>query len=496
MHPLNDENLDRISREAADQFEIEPGASGWERLEKRLTQELPEQKKDRRRFLFWLFFIVIGTGGGLTWMLGNSNKAYKIKQNTVTASTTTNPTDEEVSRAGNTPQAGDARQHGPEEQANRAVTPGRNTAPASGTTAASGITASEEKIVPAPQKQPVTNEKQTVNIQDGISRKQDISKKQIAGNRVQKDRRNSFTPASTPKNSLKNRQVKEASGQIPPVNSIARGITDPEKQDKPVADPQDAVPVPNTITDAIVIDKPAVTADSAAQQQTPDSAMVSTDSAISQAAEKTAVPKKKAKVTAPLEIGLVAGPDFTYVKFNESYKTGYNVGLQIGYRLSNRWALNTGLFYTKKNYAAKGEDFHPPKHTPISYLDLDQVKGNCSMFEIPLNVRYDFSVKKQNRLFASTGVTSYIMTDQYYDYYYYDQNNIYQKKYWGTDSTSRYFLSVVNLSVGYERQIGKQFSLQAEPYLKLPLKGLGFGSMRMESFGLYLSVKYKPFLRK
>jgi hypothetical protein len=56
MHPLHDKDLDRLSREAAEHFEAEPGASGWANLEMRLDTELP-QKKKKRRFLFWLFFI-------------------------------------------------------------------------------------------------------------------------------------------------------------------------------------------------------------------------------------------------------------------------------------------------------------------------------------------------------------------------------------------------------------------------------------------------------
>src|SRR5581483_6599657 len=66
--PLHDNNLDRLSREAAEQFEVEPGTFGWEHLERRLDQELP-QKKDSRRFLFWLFFITISAGGALTAIL-------------------------------------------------------------------------------------------------------------------------------------------------------------------------------------------------------------------------------------------------------------------------------------------------------------------------------------------------------------------------------------------------------------------------------------------
>jgi hypothetical protein len=43
-----------------------------------------------------------------------------------------------------------------------------------------------------------------------------------------------------------------------------------------------------------------------------------------------------------------------------------------------------------------------------------------------------------------------------------------------------------------ERSLGKHFSIQAEPYLKVPLKGLGIGNIRMDSYGILFTLKYKP----
>lgn len=63
---------------------------------------------------------------------------------------------------------------------------------------------------------------------------------------------------------------------------------------------------------------------------------------------------------------------------------------------------------------------------------------------------------------------------------------------WDSDSNSSYFFSIWNLSAGMERSLGKHFSIQAEPYLKIPLQGLGHGNIRMESYGILLTLKYKP----
>src|ERR1044071_5702761 len=105
MYPLNDNDLDRLSREAAEHYDVESSASGWEVLENRLDRELPHKEdKDRRRFLFWLVFIAAITGGTLFWMLNNytpskDSLAQNKGQNNIVSSTTTT---EDKSGSGNT----------------------------------------------------------------------------------------------------------------------------------------------------------------------------------------------------------------------------------------------------------------------------------------------------------------------------------------------------------------------------------------------------------
>jgi len=79
MHPLNDKDLDRLSREAAEQFDVESSATGWDLVENRLNAEMPvKAEKDRRRFLLWLFFIALMAGGGLFYMLGGNKTKTSI----------------------------------------------------------------------------------------------------------------------------------------------------------------------------------------------------------------------------------------------------------------------------------------------------------------------------------------------------------------------------------------------------------------------------------
>jgi hypothetical protein len=118
------------------------------------------------------------------------------------------------------------------------------------------------------------------------------------------------------------------------------------------------------------------------------------------------------------------------------------------------------------------------------------------MWEIPVNVRYDFSYNEKWRWFASTGLSTYLMDKEYYNIYYTHNGIPYDPYDYDSDTNSNYLFSIWNLSAGMERSLGKHFSIQAEPYLKIPLKGLGAGNMRMTSYGVLFTLKYKPTFKK
>ena len=65
-------------------------------------------------------------------------------------------------------------------------------------------------------------------------------------------------------------------------------------------------------------------------------------------------------------------------------------------------------------------------------------------------------------------------------------------KIWTRDAVNenQHLLSILNLSAGYERSLGPRWSIQAEPYFKLPLSGVGAGKMRLASAGVFFGLKY------
>ena len=116
-----------------------------------------------------------------------------------------------------------------------------------------------------------------------------------------------------------------------------------------------------------------------------------------------------------LEFGVVAAPDFASVNSVAGDRPGSTLGLTVDYQFANRWYIGTGLLLDRKNYGARGQDFHaPPDYFQnIGIHDrVDLIKGSFEMLEIPLNLRYDFSVTGNTLFFASMGLSSYLFASE------------------------------------------------------------------------------------
>jgi hypothetical protein len=111
------------------------------------------------------------------------------------------------------------------------------------------------------------------------------------------------------------------------------------------------------------------------------------------------------------------------------------------------------------------------------------------MWEIPLNIRYNFGQGEKSKWFATAGFSNYLMTKESYQYQIENTSSgarySYSREY---PANSHYLFSIVNLSIGYEQKIGKVGNLRIEPYLRAPLSGIGTGSLPIMSAGLNIGI--------
>lgn len=508
MYTPDDRDIDKLSREAAEQYQA-PGKPDWNKLQQALDKELPVEKEKKRRGL--LFFFLLGAGlllGGGLWFsaklnapqtTANAGMPSAAKNNSSTASTERKSSDKSV--------ADDSRETTASNTAAEKTTAVPAPVAADGL-AASATTTDKTKTAAIPadkdaardskrtyatpgddiqiaggdafikaQKQSLAASKQHRRNQHIFSAGQSASSNDLlasnrAGDLVRKKNNKSHKALPAPTAS---REIADSKGNESGTETAAN------KQQPEASDASNDATEP-AATAAVQKDsnKPAITADE--KKQTADSNIT---------AKSKPAPKSKKQGNGFIAFGLTAGTDLSTVKFTHNDKPGYSAGLTLGYGFNSKWAVYTGLTYTKKNYTLNGSDYHPPQHYWTQYVKLQTVAGDCRMLEIPLNVQYTVNPAAKNAVFVSAGVSSYLMKKQHYEYYY--KNNVGQSmsSAWSNDSTFKHFFSVLDISAGITRHLGKHIVANIEPYARIPLEGVGFGNIRLSSFGLNFSVQYR-----
>ncbi len=188
-------------------------------------------------------------------------------------------------------------------------------------------------------------------------------------------------------------------------------------------------------------------------------------------------------------IGLGYAPDLSLVGFSELTSPGTNIGITIDYRLGTKWSIQTGATYAKKNYVAEGEDYSPPQGFWYYGVVPEYADATCKVIDIPLNIRYYIKHKKRHSFYASMGLSTYLMLREDYEYDY-EQYDPKLPKDLQVRNENRHFLGIYNFSLGYQRSLSPNWSLEIEPFIKAPLSGIGFGNVNLWSTGTFFSIRY------
>jgi len=182
-------------------------------------------------------------------------------------------------------------------------------------------------------------------------------------------------------------------------------------------------------------------------------------------------------------------PDLSSVGLKNFSKPGSAVSLMVEYALLNKLFVQTGITRSVKEYNAKaGEYIWPSKYPQKVYPD--NVDGTCNIFEVPLNFRYDLSQNERSRWFAGAGSSSYYMQKEKYVYNYKRYTHGVSPGWKG--KTGWYLFSHINASAGYEYRLSKKLSMLAEPYVRIPVKRVGYGKVNLFTTGIWISVRYTP----
>lgn len=206
---------------------------------------------------------------------------------------------------------------------------------------------------------------------------------------------------------------------------------------------------------------------------------------------ETKTQKPKSSFASKITFNISAGPDISIVGLDNPGSWNLQFGVGLSYAISKKISIRTGFFTGHKIYTADSADYHS-KYVPPN---LQKVDANCTVYEIPVNLIYNFPATKKHNWFISGGLSSYLMKKEIYDYYYinnWGQMRIYNHTY---TSENTHLFSVINLSGGYQYHFNDRFSILTEPYARIPISGIGHGKVNLNSAGILFTAGFKPFLK-
>lgn len=227
---------------------------------------------------------------------------------------------------------------------------------------------------------------------------------------------------------------------------------------------------------AFVFDKPEITPFSQAAQM---------ELSPGEELEEEVVPVKGKGL--PLSLSLSLAPDFSGMSKGVSARLGAGAGFHLEYRILPRLGLVTGLVYSQKNYLANSS--YSPYDFGYYLPEPDHIDASCGVLDIPLNLRYYLIQGRRHSFFLSSGLSSYLMKSEDYTHVYTDGQH--EDFTYEVRDENRHYFAVYNFSAGYEARISPRWALQVEPFLKIPAKGVGAGSIRLNSMGAFVHLKYQ-----
>ncbi|HET6723495.1 MAG TPA: hypothetical protein VFH07_12135 [Chitinophagaceae bacterium] len=448
---MQSENFDKKIKDSLSQPPPGNENPAWDKMEELLDKHMPVEKKDKRRFVFILFlFLLTGGGAFLIWQNNNEDK------NNISAIESQNKKSEEPGTVVPSNENANNNTAGNEKEITPQKTPGNIT---------DQTNSKERKTLPTTSStNPFSNPEPTPT--------------NVSATKIPRDKKNYNTIAEN----------------NDPTEKIS---TTAEKNTKPVATEDVVKTEPSSVskekTEQIKDEsqKPVIEKTSEQKPETTASQPIATEKSNAQKQKNKKSPLNNLFFTAS------AGPDFSAVGFDNAGKVQMAYGAGLGYKISDKFSIRTGFYAARKVYSADPDDYDPPYNVSQYYPNLKNIDANCKVYEIPVTVDFTISKNTKQSWFVSTGLSSLIMKEETYDFYFkpnYSPNYIVYSK--TITNENKHYFSVLNLSGGYTRNLNRNISLQAEPYLKIALDGVGLGNINLNSGGILFSAIIKPFASK
>lgn len=189
-----------------------------------------------------------------------------------------------------------------------------------------------------------------------------------------------------------------------------------------------------------------------------------------------------------LTFTFLAAPDITDSRTSVGTKISSNVGLLLTYPLSKKMSISTGAIYARKLYDYGGNV------ATVGQANLPwSLNADCYVIDVPVNVNYQILSKKNYSITLNSGVSSYFMLKEKYKFSSTDAAGVTQQSMLELNNQNKHLLGIANISVSIERKVSDKVSVGIQPFIKLPLTGIGYYDYNLRSRGVALSLSIKPF---
>jgi len=193
-----------------------------------------------------------------------------------------------------------------------------------------------------------------------------------------------------------------------------------------------------------------------------------------------------------LILSAMAAPDISTTKSSKPSKLSSNFGVLATYALTHKISFTSGAVYAKKIYNSGGI-------TPGGYDNAGaewEVKANCDVIDIPVNINYKVLNMKKMSVSINTGLSSYFMLKERYEFINGQVGGQQQVSNLEITNQNRHLLGIANVSVTLDHKISESVSIGVQPFAKIPLTGIGNGNVNLKSAGMSFSLNIGLFPAK
>ena len=483
MQYLNDDNMDELFRRAADDYPLNTDSGNWDKVNAAMQTENADSnadknsaKKNSYRKYLWLLLLL-----PMAWICNGKFFSNDSKQGEDNVTIKKSPQPETTSET-KTKKTDDKKFD------SKSIQLSNTEKKSSEKNITSSKTQNNIKVnQPVQLADATSTEKLNTTIKQPVHQNQKIK---ITNNKSDK-----LLSLTDNNHSQKNKSVSSANKKDKSPNTIADNIDNTDDvvtKNNPTVENKINNSAPEIKNDNNTADR---NIDNNNLSKTPpvenSGSIDSTQKKVAQQSTKKSSPEKN-KIHF-FYAGVVGGVDVSTVEFQSVKSTGYTAGILLGYQLNKKLSIESGFLVDKKFYYTDGQDFSTKQIYINQNTSILNATGNCYMIEWPINLKYNWTSTQKSNWFSTLGMSSYFMKKENYDFTVEEYGSTWPTGWESYNNSTVNWFGVINLSAGYTHTLGKVGSLRVEPYLKIPVQGLGIGNLSIWSTGVYVSFVKKIF---